>query len=570
MFQNQKVRWVVVMVTFFVALYWYLPNILDAKKFTFLPDSKIVKGLDIQGGIHLVLGVDVKNFMIEKTQRQARSLAEDLKKEGLAGVEVVYSATPKPSFIVKTASAADLSKAKSFINKNYPSTYQAINNEPTQAHFTYFDSVEREQKERVVGQAIEVIRNRIDSFGTLEPNISAQGTDRILVQLPGIEDSEKAKQLLNTTAKLEFMIISNEVDSGTLESWVNEVESKGNYTLGVTNENGLEYAQYIKRINEDLADRLPKDTEIVFEMLPNVSSLTEGRVPRLAKNDQIVTGDMVDDAYVGRDGQAGGRPIVLFSMSVEGRKPFGEITGNNVNKPLGIVLDKVLKSAPNVSTRITDSGQISLGNGNHDEIFEEAQFVSRTLRAGALPASLQQLEERTVGPTLGADSVRKGAIAGIMGGLMIVIFICAYYGILGFIASLALGLNILLLLGILSTLGATLTLPGIAGIVLTMGMAVDANIIIFERIRDELLKGTGLNAAINDGYKHALSAILDSNITTAIVCIVLLNYGTGPIKGFAVTLICGVITSVYTAVFVSRTIVNFATQKLKLQKVIRY
>lgn len=571
MFQNQKVRWAVVIGTFLLGLYWYAPNIFDAKKFTFLPDSKIVKGLDIQGGIHLVLGVDVKNFLIERAQRQARTLNEDLKTEGLVGAEVVYSATPRPSFIVKTTNAQDLDKAKSYINKTYPSTYQIISSDATQAHFAYFDSVEREQKERVVGQSIEVIRNRIDSFGTLEPNISAQGTDRILVQLPGIEDSEKAKQLLNTTAKLEFMIISNEIDPGTLEMWVKEAEEKGNYTLGVTNENGLEYAQYIRRINDDLMDRLPKDSEIVFEMLPNVSSLTEGRVPRLAKNDHVVTGDMVEDAYVGRDGQAGGRPIVLFSMSVEGRKPFGDLTGNNLNKPLGIVLDKVLKSAPNVSARITDSGQISLGSGtSHDEMFEEAQFVSRTLRAGALPASLQQLEERTIGPTLGMDSVRKGSIAGILGGILIVIFMCAYYGILGFIASLALGMNVLLLMGILSTLGATLTLPGIAGIVLTMGMAIDANIIIFERVKDELRKGTGLNAAIKDGYNNALSAILDSNITTAIVCAVLLNYGTGPIKGFAVTLICGVVTSVFTAVFVSRTLVDFAVQKLKLQKVIGY
>lgn len=569
MFQNQRVRWAIVWGSFLLGLYWFSPNILDAKKVPVIPDSKIVKGLDIQGGIHLVLGVDIKNFMIEKIQRLSRTISEDIKKEGLSGVEVVYSSEPKPSFIVKAGTRSELDKARSLINKNFPSQFQAIETTNSQIHFAYFDSVEREQTERVVDQSIEVIRNRIDSFGTLEPNISTQGTDRILVQLPGIEDSEKAKQLLNTTAKLEFMIISNEVDSGTLETWVKEVEQKGNYTLGVTNDNGLEYAEYIRRINDDLADRLPKDSEIVFEMLPNVSSLTEGRIPRLAKNDQVVTGDMVEDAYVGRDSQGGGRPIVLFSMGADGRRPFGEITGNNINKPLGIILDKVLKSAPNVSSRITDNGSISLGSGSHDEMFEEAQFVSRTLRAGALPASLKQLEERTVGPTLGMDSVRKGSIAGVIGGVLIVAFMCFYYGLLGVVASVALGLNVLLLLAILSTLGATLTLPGIAGIVLTMGMAIDANIIIFERVKDELRKGTGLAAAIKDGYANALSAILDSNITTAIVCLVLLNYGTGPVKGFAVTLICGVITSVYTAVFVSRTIIDFLVQKLKFQNVIR-
>lgn len=570
MFQNQKVRWAVIWTTLAIAIYWYLPNVLDSKKIGFLPESKIVRGLDIQGGIHLVLGVDVKNFMSEKIERLSRTIKEDLTKAGVDGAEVTYSATPKPSFVIKTSNGSALDQAKAHINKTYPATFQILNSSGSEAQFAYFDNVEREQKERVVGQSIEVIRNRIDSFGTLEPNIAAQGSDRILVQLPGIEDSEKAKQLLNTTAKLEFMIISNEIDSGRLETWVNEVEAAGNYTLGVTNENGLEYVDYVRRINADLADRLPENTEIVFEMLPNVSSLTEGRVPRLAKNDQIVTGDMVEDAYVGRDGQAGGRPVVLFSMSVEGRRPFGEITGNNINQPLGIVLDKVLKSAPNVSSRITDSGQISLGTGNTDEVFEEAQFVSRTLRAGALPASLQQLEERTVGPSLGSDFIKKGSIAGIIGCIGIVIFMIAYYGFFGVIASACLLMNVLLLLSILSTLGATLTLPGIAGIVLTMGMAVDANIIIFERIKEELRKGTGLNAAIKDGFSNALSAILDSNITTAIVCLVLLNYGTGPIKGFAVTLICGVVTSVYTAVFVSRTVIDFMVQKLKIQKVMRY
>lgn len=570
MLQNQRFRWAIVLATLFVGLYWFSPNVLDSKKIGFLPDSKIVKGLDIQGGIHLVLGVDVQNFMKEKVERLVKLFREDFKNEGINGVEVSFVAEPKPSFVVKAGTADSLQKARDFVNKNYPSTFQMQNLSNTEARFSYFDNVEREQKEKVVGQAIEVIRNRIDSFGTLEPNISAQGDNKILVQLPGIEDSEKAKQLLNTTARLEFMIISDEIDSGRLEAWVKEVEEAGNYTLGVTNENGLEYANYIRRINEDLADKLPVDTEIVFEMLTNVSSLTEGRVPRLAKNDFIVTGDMVEDAYVGRDGQAGGRPVVLFSMGVDGRKPFGDITGNNIGKPLGIVLDKVLKSAPNVSSRITDSGQITLGTGNSDEIFEEAQFVSRTLRAGALPASLQQLEERTVGPTLGADSIRKGGIAGIVGSVLVVIFIIAYYGLLGVIASVALGLNILLLLAILSTLGATLTLPGIAGIVLTVGMAVDANIIIFERIKEELRKGTGLAAAVKDGYANALSAILDSNITTAIVCVVLLNYGTGPVKGFAVTLICGVITSVFTAVFVSRTFVDVFIRKFQIKKMTRY
>lgn len=568
MLKNQKVRWTIVIFSILISAYWVMPNILDAKKYSFLPETKIVKGLDIQGGIHLVLGVDMDGFMMEKMERYSRALKEDFAKENISVSDVVYAAKPKPSFIVKANSAEDLKKATEYINKNNnPSTYSITDLDGNQAQFSYFDNVAKDQKQRVVGQSIEVIRNRIDSFGTLEPNIASQGDDRILVQLPGIEDSEKAKQLLNTTAKLEFMIISDELNSSELEAMVKEAEEKGGYTLGVTNENGLEYSDYIRRINQDLKEKLPAATEVVFEMLPNVSSLTEGRVPRLAKNDQIVTGDMIDDAYVGRNER--NMPVVLFSMSVEGRKPFGDITGNNINKPLGIVLDKVLKSAPNVSSRITDSGQITLGSGTQDEIFEEAQFVSRTLRAGALPASLQQLEERTVGPTLGSDSIRRGGIAGVVAGLLIILFMSLFYGAVGVVASLAVCLNVFIMLAILSTLGATLTLPGIAGIVLTVGMAVDANIIIFERIKEELRKGTGTAAAVKQGFSNAISAIFDANITTGIVAVVLLNYGTGPIKGFAVTLMCGVITTVFTGVFVSRTIIDLLVEKLKMNKIIR-
>jgi preprotein translocase subunit SecD len=203
-------------------------------------------------------------------------------------------------------------------------------------------------------------------------------------------------------------------------------------------------------------------------------------------------------------------------------------------------------------------------------MFDEAEFISRTLRAGALPASLQQLEERTVGPTLGSDSVKKGEFAGVVGCVLVFIFMIVYYGMLGMVANIALGMNVLLILAILSTLGATLTLPGIAGIVLTVGMAVDANVIIFERIKDELRLGKGIQLAIKNGFDSALSAIIDSNLTTAITCVMLIQFGTGAIRGFAVTLIIGVITSVFTAVFVSKTFANLLTQKFKLKKVIRF
>ena len=568
-FQSSKGRWLLILIVIGLSVYWVLPNFISSKENKFLPKSKIVKGLDIQGGIHLVLGVDIKTYLRDKIERLSRSLKEDLSKEGVNYESLTLVEEPKVSFVINTKSASDTQKVVAFMEKTFPGTFQALESSDHHIQWAYFENVEKQINKQVVNQAIEVIRNRIDSYGTLEPNIATQGEDRILVQLPGIEDSQKAKELINTTAKLEFMIVDSSMDVGALQAMVDDVEKKGGYTLGQTEENGLEYSDYIRKINQDLKDRIPESTEIIFQKPDAVELMTQSRIPFLVKNDHVVTGDFVEDAFVSRDPQSG-RPEVAFKMSVDGRKPFGDLTGNNVDKQMAIVLDKVLKTAPMLQSKITDSGRITLGSNNYQKIFEEAEFISRTLRAGALPASLNPLEERTVGPTLGADSIRKGKYAGIVGGMLVILFMILFYGLLGVVASVALGLNILLVLGILSTLGATLTLPGIAGIVLTVGIAVDANVIIFERIKEELRKGTDLKAAIRDGFGNALSAILDANITTAIVCVILMQYGTGPIRGFAVTLICGVITSMFTAIFFSRSVVEALVLKLKLQKIVRY
>lgn len=564
-----KVRWSIIIVILVLSLFWIIPNFVNTKESAYLPQSRIVKGLDIQGGIHLVLGVDIETYMKDKMQRLVRSFQEDLGKEKIAFTEVKASFEPKASFIVSAPNSASIEKVKDYVNKNFPGTFQALDTEDNSVQFSYYENVERDLKSQVVKQAIEVIRNRIDSYGTLEPNIATQGEDRILVQLPGIEDSQKAKELINTTAKLEFMMVDEEYDLTKLQALVDKAEKGGNYTLGATEETGLEYSAYVKRINDDLIDELPKNTEVIFQKSDNVDSMTQSRSPMLVKNDEVVSGGLVEEAYVSRNQQTG-RPEVAFQMSVDGRKPFGDLTGRNVDKRMAIVLDKVMKTAPTLNSKITDSGVITLGNDNYQTMFDEAEFISRTLRAGALPASLQQLEERTVGPTLGADSIKKGEMAGLVGCVLVVLFMIGFYGMIGIVASLALGFNILLILSVLSTLGATLTLPGIAGIVLTVGMAVDANVIIFERIKEELRKGTGIKAAVKDGFGNALSAIVDSNITTAIVCIMLLQFGTGPVKGFAVTLIIGVITSMFTAIFFSRSIVDVLVQKFKLKKIVRY
>ena len=275
---------------------------------------------------------------------------------------------------------------------------------------------------------------------------------------------------------------------------------------------------------------------------------------------------MLQTASVGADDF--GNPVVLFYINGAGRKIFSELTGNNIGKLLAIVLDKELKSSATIRSRISDRGQIDLGRGGvREDITKEAEDIATVLRAGALPARVMKLEERTVGPTLGRDSIEKGKLAGLVAGLLVIVFMFVYYRLLGVVANFALCMNILFLLAILTSLGATLTLPGVAGIILTIGMAVDANVIIYERLREELRKGSSMVLAVRDGYRYALSAILDANITTAIVCFVLMSFGTGPIRGFAVTLFCGIVTSIFTAVFVSRTCLNTLVHRLKLKKI---
>lgn len=568
MFQNAKVRWTVMLAVLALALFWVSPNVIDTTNIAYLPKSKVVKGLDIQGGIHLVLGVDVPTYMNDKMQRLAKTFKEDLAKEGIAYTDISVSMTPKPSFIIATSSAENLKKVQDYVNKNYPATFRGEVT-GTNVQFSYFENTERELKSQVVNQAMEVIRNRVDSYGTLEPNISTQGSDRIIVQLPGIDDSQKAKELINTTAMLEFMIVDDTFDNNKLRAMVDEAEKKGNYTLGATEENGLEYSQYVKRINEDLKSQLPAQTEVVFEKPEALESLSQGRFPVLVKNDVVVTGGMIEEAYVARDPQSG-RPEVAFRMSVDGRKPFGELTGNNVRKRMAIILDKVMKTAPNLQSKITDAGRITLGSNNYQQMFDEAEFISRTLRAGALPASLQQLEERTLGPTLGADSIAKAEVASIIACIGVFAFMILYYGLVGVVATIVLCFNVLLTFAVLSTIGATLTLPGIVGLVLTVAMSVDANIIIYERLKEELARGVKVGLAVKDGFSMAISAIVDSNVTTIITCIMLIQFGSGPVRGFAVTLLIGVITSMFTALFVSRTLIDFMTQKLRWENIVRY
>ncbi|RME18320.1 MAG: protein translocase subunit SecD [Bdellovibrio sp.] len=471
-----------------------------------------------------------------------------------------------PTQIHIVASSADSAKKiKEFIEKNYAGVLQVLEQEGNALDVRYYDSRIRQYKKQVIEQAIEVIRNRIDAFGVAEPSISAQGEDRILVQLPGLKDAAQAKALINRTAKLNFRGVVEKPSQTELVKMIREAEKKGGYALG---KNGMTYDKYIKRLNEDLKDKLPPHTMIVFEKLENAVKMEDGKRPYLIETESDLTGAELEDASVGQDEY--GKPRVNFRFSVEGRRKFAALTDKYKGGRLAIVLDNVVKSAPTVRKKIDSSAAvIDLGGvRDYDSAFKEAKFIATALRAGALPAKLQQLEERTVGPSLGAESIAKGERAGLIGSLLVLVFMLLYYRTLGVVADLALLFNILLILAALTSLGATLTLPGVAGIVLTVGMAVDANVIIFERIKEELRKGVGIRAAVQEGFSRAFSAIFDSNITTAAACIILMYFGTGPVRGFAVTLLCGIITSMFTAIFVSRAMVETLVGTFGVKKLV--
>ena len=553
MIESLKARFIILAVSAGLAFLYLAPNFIQG--YPWWPSkNKLVYGLDIQGGLHLVLSAEVDEILQERLNRLSAEIQEDLKKENLRALSSKLS-TEKPFFLfIQFEDPSSAEKARSWIKKsNFSRSLQVLSASHSQIKLAFYKTRVTELKEQAIKQSIEVIRQRIDEFGVSEPLISAQGEDRILVQLPGIEDSKRAKELIQKTAKLDLAIVNEEFPPEKLFPLIEQAEKKGNYSL---EEGNISYREYVKKINKDLKNKFPENSRLVFEKAPNAISLKAGKIPYIVDMNQSIQGGLLEDASVGFNPDTN-QPLVSFRFQPEGRKLFSQLTGRSIGKRLAVILDNVLKSAPVVQSRIPDEGQISLGAGGYEETLEEANMISATLRAGALPANLNQLEEKTVGPTLGKDSIDKGKKAGIIGLLLVMLFMLAYYKKLGLIANISLTANMLFLLSLLSSLSATLTLPGVAGIILTIGMAVDANVIIFERIKEELKKGASLKLAIRDGFGNAFSAILDSNITTAIVCFVLIYFSSGPVRGFAVTLFCGILSSLFTAVFLSRTLMDF-------------
>jgi protein-export membrane protein SecD len=377
------------------------------------------------------------------------------------------------------------------------------------------------EEEEAVERALEIIRNRIDEFGVAEPIIQKQGERRIVVQLPGIKDVERAIKLIGKTALLEFRLVDTE------------------------------------RLGKALAGEIPPGYELITQ-----EDEEERKENYLLKIEPEITGANLIDAQVKFDPSMFNRPYIAIEFDQEGAKKFAKVTEANINKRLAIVLDGKVKSAPVIKSKIPDGKAVIEG----DFTLEEAKDLAIVLRAGSLPAPIKIIEKRVVGPTLGKDSIRRGVLAAIIGMITVVSFMLLYYKFSGFIANFVLLVNMIIIFAALSLLKATLTLPGIAGIVLTIGMAVDANVIIYERIKEELRLGKTIKSAIDTGYKRALRTILDANITTLITALVLFQFGTGPIKGFAVTLSIGIIASMFTAIFMSKSIFNLIVFKYRLAK----
>jgi len=558
--ENLRMRTIGAVFGILLACFWVLPNMINSEGKAWLPKQKLNYGLDIQGGLHLVMGVDVAGVVSESTIRLANALKAEFAKEGISVSEIKATKAAEGELEIQvTGEAKD--KAIRIIEDRYSTMLQKMASNDTSVTVRYFDAYLTDYKSKVIRQAIETIRNRIDEFGVAEPSIQQQGVDRILVQLPGMADAEKAKALINTAAKLDFMMVADDKVTGDLNQMVTEAEKAGNYSL-----QNLKYTEYIARVNQDLKAKLPEKTMLLFEKSENAATMEAGRIPFLVGTDTGLGGDSLDDAFVSFNEY--GAPEVAIRFNAAGAQKFKDLTASHIGKRMAVVLDKVVKTAPVIQTQIGDGrAVITLGGGrDREKSMDEAKMISTSLRAGALPATLEQLEERRVGPSLGADAIKKAQFASYMGAFLIVLFMLLRYKGMGVISNISLGVNILSVFALLTSFGATLTLPGIAGIALTVGFAVDANVLINERMREELRQGSSFVSAVREGYARAMSAILDANITTAATALVLLYFGTGPVRGFAVTLLIGIVTTLFANVFVSKVMVDTLIQKFGVKK----
>ncbi len=530
MFKSLKLRGAITVVVCLVALYFLVPTFVDnipSPWNQYLAKEKIHLGLDLQGGMHLVLEIDTDKALETMMERSANDLKESLmdSKVRFRNVEKAKGAT----ISLELTDSAGKSALEKVLKDHFPDLEIASSNPREGGQLVLLkvnDKRAVDLKKLTVEHSLETIRNRVDQFGIAEPEIIPEGDNRIMVQLPGVKDPERAKNLIGKTALLEFKLVDEENST-----------------------------------DEALRGKVPEGSIIAYGLREDRSSGQKGQVPYLLKNKTLLTGASLETAKV-QISDRFGEPNVSIKFNSQGAADFDRITNENVRKRLAIVLDGVVHSAPVIQERISGGQAQITGNFSMDE----ARDLAIVLRAGALPAPVNILEERTVGPSLGSDSIRQGIMATLIGSLLVIVFMLIYYRLSGAVADLALIINIFLVLGILAALRATLTLPGIAGLLLTVGVAVDANILIFERIREELRTGKTIRLALDTGYNRAFLTIIDTHITGIVASALLVIFGTGPIKGFAVTTIIGLLASLFTAIFVTRVIFDYVTWNYNIKK----
>ncbi|MBI5741300.1 MAG: protein translocase subunit SecD [Nitrospirae bacterium] len=492
-------------------------------------------GLDLQGGVHLVYEVDTDKTIEITVERMAAGLNNTFAEKKLEA-----KAEKQGSDVVISP---DSEQSKKIVAELFP-TLTLESRSEGRAFYRINSSEVGRIKNFAVDQALETIRNRVDQFGVAEPVIHRQAANEIVIQLPGVKDTRRAIDLVGKTALLEFKILDDEAPLAA--------QLPGSVSAGKE-----------ESILQQFASQIPPEDEILFGRIrnPETKVETDMKAVYLVKKQTLITGDFLTEARVNID-QRYNEPYVGISFDATGAKLFEQVTANNVKKRLAIILDQNIYSAPVIQEKITGGDASITGSFTMDE----AKDLAIVLRSGSLPAPLKMLQNVTVGPSLGKDSIDAGIKAGIIGALLVIGFMIFYYKMSGLIADFALVLNILCLVGALSAFRATLTLPGIAGIILAIGMAVDSNVLMFERMRDELRLGKTPRAAIDSGYDKAFWTIFDSHVTTLITAVVLFQFGTGPVKGFAVTLGWGVLINLFTALIGTKTVFDLITSKREIKR----
>jgi preprotein translocase subunit SecD len=519
---NFKVKGLLIFAVLIVGLVFATPSFLpkDMLESWPGPKQKVKLGLDLQGGIHLVLQVVTEKAVESRMNSILNELKGQMIHERIHYSKVVVNTPESLQISLRVPEEED--KLDKLITDTHQYLKDAGKSKDAEGSLVATYKISQQEadtiKKQAVEQALETIRNRVDQYGVSEPSIIPQGIDRIVLQLPGVADPERAKKIIGKTALLEFKLVDENASATDAVS--------GNVPAG-------DYIAYTKDNNQ----------------------------PVLLKQQAVLTGAFLTDARVKINQY--NEPYISIAFNNEGGRIFEQVTSENVGKKLAILLDNKVYSTPVI--RDTISGGKAIIEGRFK--MEEAKDLAVVLRAGSLPAPVEILEERTVGPSLGQDSIQKGIIASLVGGILVVLFMVIYYKLSGLIANLALVFNIILMVATMAAIGSVLTLPGIAGFVLTIGMAVDANVLVYERIREEIRLGRSPKMAIEMGYQNAFSAIFDSNLTTIIAALVLIQFGTGPVRGFAMSLTIGLVWSLFTALVLCRWIQEWLVDYKKIDHV---